>query len=115
MRMIPMILIFGLSVAQAAEKKVAQLKPESTQEEQVMEKMNTAPTPVPSTANESPKSEGAILNESDWYPIGPYNRDGNYAPTTGEERQAEEERLLHDRPMSKEKVDRLNKMGPNKW
>ncbi|HXH76736.1 MAG TPA: hypothetical protein VNJ08_17330 [Bacteriovoracaceae bacterium] len=82
-----------------------------------MEQMNTSPNEVPSQANETQKSDNTTLSSDHVYPTGPY-KNGEYSPSIGEERQAEEERLQdsgeHSDAQGGEEETRVNQMGPNK-
>lgn len=87
-------------------------EPIEKQEQQKQEEVKVKPEGRSPTTNssgvkpEESSSEAIKTIKSDRvYQTGPYNREGQYAPKTDEQKQAEEERDAHLKEMEQEKKD----------
>lgn len=68
------------------------------------DEINSAVNPAPGSEKEA--TESKTLKSERVYKTGPYNHDGDYAPKTDEQIQAEEERDTHLKEMKIEKTDK---------
>lgn len=83
-----------------------QIQEQQEQQEEVNVERRTPPTNSSGTQPEEASDEALKTIQSERvYQTGPYNREGQYAPKTDEQKQAEEERDAHLKELDQEKKD----------